>query len=93
MNIKIALENNFEVTKEPLLKMALDRIEELEKEVAELRKGLSVVNASNSFNKAQLNEAKDIIREFTNWADWQSGGNCPSFKMIKDKAEQFLKEE
>lgn len=30
MSIKIALENNFKVTKEPLLKMALDSIVELE---------------------------------------------------------------
>lgn len=41
----------------------------------------------------QLTKAKEIISEFVEWANWQSGGNCPSFKSIQDKAEQFLKEE
>ena len=39
----------------------------------------------------QLNNAKEIIREFVEWATWQ-GSNCPNFKSIQDKAEQFLKE-
>ena len=39
----------------------------------------------------QLTKAKEIIREFVEWATWQ-GSNCPSFKSIQDKAEQFLKE-
>ena len=38
-----------------------------------------------------LTNAKDIIREFVEWANWQ-GSNCPSFKSIQDKAEQFLSE-
>ena len=37
-------------------------IEELEKEYVELQKGLSVLNASNSFNKEQLTKAKEIIK-------------------------------
>ena len=39
----------------------------------------------------QLTKAKEIIREFVEWATWQ-GSNCPSFKSIQDKAEQFLKD-
>ena len=42
--------------------------------------------------KDQLTKAKEIIREFVEWATWQ-GSNCPSFKSIQDKAEQFLKGE
>ena len=42
------------------------------------------------YNKGR-NEAKEIIREFVEWATWQ-GSNCPSFKSIQDKAEQFLKD-
>ena len=40
----------------------------------------------------QLNNAKEIIREFVEWATWQ-GSNCPNFKSIQDKAEQFLNSE
>lgn len=40
----------------------------------------------------QLTKAKEIISEFVKWANWE-GSNCPSFKSIQDKAEQFLKEE
>lgn len=39
----------------------------------------------------QLSKAKDIIREFVEWATWQ-GSNCPNFKSIQDKAEQFISE-
>lgn len=41
----------------------------------------------------KLNEAKELLNEFVGWANWQSGGKCPSFKKIKDKAIDFLKEE
>ena len=41
--------------------------------------------------REQLTKAKEIIREFVEWATWQ-GSNCPNFKSIQDKAEQFLKE-
>ena len=40
----------------------------------------------------QLTKAKEIIREFVEWATWQ-GSNCPNFKSIQDKAEQFLNSE
>lgn len=40
----------------------------------------------------QLTNAKEIIREFVEWATWQ-GSNCPNFKSIQDKAEAFLNSE
>ena len=53
--------------------------------------GLSVLeNVVRS--KDQLTNAKEIIREFVEWANWQGNSKCPSFKSIQDKAEQFLKE-
>ena len=42
--------------------------------------------------KEQLTTAKEIIREFVKWAIWQGNSECPSFKSIQDKAEQFLSE-
>lgn len=41
--------------------------------------------------KTQSTKANEIIREFVEWATWQ-GSNCPNFKSIQDKAEQFLSE-
>ena len=38
----------------------------------------------------KLTEAKEIIRKFVEWANWQGNSKCPSFKIIQDKAEQFL---
>jgi hypothetical protein len=74
-----------------------NRLAELEKENAELK------NERNAFKiysdgaeldainlNDQLTKAKEIIREFVEWATWQ-GSNCPNFKSIQDKAEQFLK--
>ena len=40
----------------------------------------------------RLTEAKELLNEFVEWANWQ-GSNCPSFKSIQDKAEQFLNSE
>ena len=40
----------------------------------------------------QLTKAKEIIREFVEWATWQGNSKCPSFKSIQDKAKQFLSE-
>ena len=39
----------------------------------------------------QLTKAKEIIRELIELATWQ-GSNCPSFKSVQNKAEQFLNE-
>lgn len=41
----------------------------------------------------KLNEAKEILKEFVGWANWQGNSKCPSFKIIKDKAEKFIKKE
>ena len=82
------------------------RIAELEKENAELKEKLGDVQMQKAGEKSdlvwklmtaneqkadQLTKAKEIIREFVEWATWQ-GSNCPNFKSIQDKAEQFLKE-
>lgn len=39
----------------------------------------------------KLEKAKEIIKEFVSWANW-GGANCPNFKDIQSKAEQFLQE-
>ena len=79
--------------------------EEYEKQIEELQEELKakqvVLNDFKSrcetvterFNKksGELNQAKEIIREYLEWADWK-GSNCPSFKNICEKAEAFLKE-
>ena len=70
---------------------------ELEKENAELKKlkrecETSLCRAEYQFNYEQLTKAKEIIREFVEWANWQGNSKCPSFKSIQDKAEQFLSE-
>jgi septal ring factor EnvC (AmiA/AmiB activator) len=81
-------------------------IKELEKENAELKEQqFSLRNERNTFlaqNEQyekdlidfndQLTKAKEIIREFVEWANWQGNSKCPSFKSIQDKAEQFLNE-
>lgn len=78
------------------------RIAELEKENTELRRNefnaRSCLELQQSQDKAilnymgeQLTKAKEIIKEFVEWANWQGSG-CPSFKSRLDKAEQFLSE-
>ena len=78
---------------------------DLEKENAELKEELKkwkdewqeqVQKATDegyarTLQTIQLSKAKDIIREFVEWATWQ-GSNCPNFKSIQYKAEQFLSE-
>ena len=75
---------------------------ELEKENAELKglvnqykaskcSGISLANR-NMIMSDQLVKAKEIIKEFVEWANWQGNSKCPSFKSIQDKAEQFLNE-
>lgn len=76
-----------------------DYIAELEKENAELKVEVGISyevyndNLDYSYHiEEQLTEAKKIIGEFVEWANWQ-GSKCPSFKSIQNKAEQFLKTE
>ena len=44
----------------------------------------------NAYVEKKLTEAKEIIRKFVEWANWQGNSKCPSFKIIQDKAAQFL---
>jgi len=85
------------------------RIAELEKENAELKglkDVATLIRANNDTvitlmqlnnmlvsKSQQLSKAKEIIREFVEWATWQGNSKCPSFKSIQDKAEQFLNSE
>ena len=64
------------------------QIAELEKENAELRTRCNEL----FLQTMQLTNAKEIIKEFVEWANWQSNSECPSFKSIQHKAEQFLSE-
>ena len=71
-------------------------IAELEKENAELKerfKHRNCLDCSNHHINIKLFKAKEIIREFVEWATWQGNSKCPSFKSIQDKAEQFLNSE
>jgi len=68
-----------------------NKIVELVNENAELKKGLSVVNASNGFNKEQLAEAKEVIKDlieeyhdFCRLHGFLTESNCIT------RAEQFL---
>lgn len=84
------------------------KIKELEKENAELKRANETLYTMNNNMWVELEEkraesqgitnrlhqlikAKEIISAFVKWANWE-GSNCPSFKSIQDKAEQFLKE-
>jgi hypothetical protein len=72
-------------------------IAELEKENAELKekyvKNITDCYICDTYCNSQLTKAKEIIREFVEWATWQGNSKCPSFKSIQDKAEQFLNSE
>ena len=68
--------------------IAIEYIAELEKENAELRTRCNEL----FLQTMQLTNAKEIIKEFVEWANWQGNSKCPSFKSIQDKAEQFLKD-
>jgi hypothetical protein len=71
-------------------------IADLEKENAELKekyvKNITDCYICDTYCNSQLTKAKEIIREFVEWATWQGNSKCPSFKSIQDKAEQFLSE-
>ena len=84
----------------------LRTIAELEKENAELKEYNKYLKRQRQggiqkqYNKVaiikqqddQLTKAKEIIREFVEWATWQGNSKCPSFKSIQNKAEQFISE-
>lgn len=61
-----------------------------EKQNAELKKGLSVVNASNSFNKDQLTKAKELIEDMYYQIP---ASHSDYYKDVMERAKKFLKEE
>lgn len=89
-----------------LLDKQIEATYKLDKENAELKEKLSeqkqyTAFKCNEFVKKKevyerehffLTSAKEIIREFVEWANWQGNSKCPSFKSIQDKAEQFISE-
>lgn len=85
--------------KDPILQQGFEIIC---KENAELKEQCSILADCNTCTSAckteniemkkQLTKAKEIIREFVEWANWQGNSNCPSFKSIQDKTEQFISE-
>ena len=76
--------------------IAIEYIIDLEKENAELKekyvKNITDCDICDTYCNSQLTKAKEIIREFVEWANWQGNSKCPSFKSIQNKAEQFLSE-
>jgi predicted RNase H-like nuclease (RuvC/YqgF family) len=89
------------------LNARIEQVERLKKENTELKEQIETleqikrehtdytikVEEERTFVKEQLTKAKEIIREFVEWANWQGNSKCPSFKSIQDKAEQFLNSE
>ncbi|SEP81709.1 hypothetical protein SAMN04487977_101514 [Treponema bryantii] len=81
------------------LTQKIQYIKELQEENAGLRARLNAINLltpelqkASNLKTQQLTKAKEIIKEFVKWANWQGNSKCPSFKSIQDKAEQFLKD-
>ena len=74
----------------------VEQMADLESENAELKekyvKNITDCDICDTYCNSQLTKAKEIIREFVEWANWQGNSKCPSFKSIQDKAEQFLSE-
>lgn len=94
MNIEIALENNFKVTKEPLIKMALDRIEELKSELDSKSSIIADLDESEGNFVSQLEKAKEIIQHFV-YECKMCRAYPEKYKMWYqeiEKAEAFLKE-
>lgn len=73
--------------------MEYQGIKELKTEAERLANGNLFLTQQLSEKDKQLSEAREIIREFIDWANWQGNGHCPSFKSIQNKAEQFLRGE
>ena len=81
---------NLSINKENIEKggsYILKLLEPREKQIEELKKGLSVCNASNSFNKEQLTKAKEIIEKLIS-----QNRKLLVYSDVREEAEQFLKE-
>lgn len=84
---------NYPTIKELTEGTCFAHLKSLEQENAELKEKLNFRTQYYQGEKAkeQLTKAKEIISAFVEWANWE-GANCPNFKDIQSKAEQFLKE-
>ena len=69
-----------------------NKIAELEKENAELKKRVDNLYNSDCWASEQLTKAKENNKEVVEWANEQGNSKCQSFKRIQDKAEQFIKD-
>lgn len=93
------------VTSEPTGNTSISNGMEIQEDVLKLRIENERLKEANNHYKAlvpvlednaeqlrnELKQAKEVIKEIVSWANWE-GANCPSFKDIQNKAEQFLKE-
>ena len=66
-------------------------ISDYDKRIAELKERNGELAGQKASLERWFGEAKEIIREYLEWADWK-GSNCPSYASICKKAEAFLKE-
>ncbi len=71
----------------------VEYVQKIETENAYLKTGLSVVNASNSFNKEQLTKAKEIIKKLSCAYKYVIRFEEYADKEVLTEAEQFLKED
>lgn len=80
---------------EELLDKQIEATYNMYKENMELKEQVSAMSKALVLNTSdeKLDKAKEIIKEFVEWANWQGNSKCPSFKSIQDKAEKFLNSE
>lgn len=69
----------------------LDRINRAEEIQRYTENRCEALEKENKKLKEENKTAKEILKQFVVWADWQ-GANCPSFDVIKNEAKQFLEE-
>lgn len=79
------------VTSEPTGNTSISNGMEIQEDVLKLRIENERFKNNAEQLRNELKQAKEIIKEIVSWANWE-GANCPSFKDIQNKAEQFLKE-
>lgn len=73
-----------------------DIIKDLKKENAELNtliKSEHEIDARKNNNLiSHITKAKELLKRVIEWAGWQSGSKCPSFKEIEKDIKAFLEE-
>lgn len=62
-----------------------EQIADLEQEKCEL---LGIIQGKDKV----IAQTKELLRRVVEWADWQSGSKCPSFKEIEKDIKAFLEE-